>query len=64
VSGLLVPPGDAASVAAALREVLGDEGLRARLADRGRQRVEQEFSAGAMAGATQRVYERLLSSVC
>jgi glycosyltransferase involved in cell wall biosynthesis len=59
-SGLLVPPGDAAAVAAALREVLSDEDLRVRLAARARERVEQEFTAGATAEATQRIYERLL----
>jgi glycosyltransferase involved in cell wall biosynthesis len=60
-SGVLVPPGDAGAVAAALRELLADETLRSRLAGRGRERVEREYTADAMADATQRVYESVLA---
>jgi len=43
VSGLLVPPGNAAALTAALRRALLDQGLRARLIDGGRRKVVAEF---------------------
>jgi glycosyltransferase involved in cell wall biosynthesis len=43
VSGLTFPPGDWASLAQALRQMLGDAELRTRLASEGRRRVEAEF---------------------
>jgi glycosyltransferase involved in cell wall biosynthesis len=46
-SGLLVPPGDPATLAGALREVLADAGLRDRLAGAGAQRAE-EFSVDVL----------------
>ncbi|MFN8598855.1 MAG: glycosyltransferase family 4 protein [Candidatus Binatia bacterium] len=61
VQGLLVPPGDAAALAAALRRVLGDAALRARLGDAGRVRAES-FSTVAMARGTASVYERALAA--
>lgn len=42
-TGLLVPPGDATQLAAALSRLAGDEALRSRLALAGRTRVENEF---------------------
>ena len=50
--GLLVPPRDAAALAAALRELLDSPELRARCARAGRARVEEEF-------AVERVVARL-----
>lgn len=44
VTGLLCEPGDAAGQAAALAELAGDAGLRARLGQAGRDRVAQCFS--------------------
>ena len=46
-SGLLVPPGDAAALAAVLREVLDDASLRERLGTAGAARAE-EFSVDAL----------------
>jgi glycosyltransferase involved in cell wall biosynthesis len=43
-SGLLVPPDDVDALAGALREVLADDALRARLGAGGRRRVESELS--------------------
>jgi colanic acid/amylovoran biosynthesis glycosyltransferase len=43
VSGLTFPPGDWASLAKVLRQMLGDAELRSRLAAEGKRRVESEF---------------------
>lgn len=43
VSGLTFPPGDWASLARALKQMLGDPELRQRSAAEGKRRVEQEF---------------------
>ena len=43
--GLLVPPRDAAALAAALRRVLGDKALHARLASAGRARICARFDS-------------------
>ncbi len=61
-SGLLVPPGDAKSLAAALRRVLGDEELRQSLAARARERVEAGLTRGQMANRVTAVYRELLGS--
>ena len=45
VSGRLVAPGDPAALRAALVEVLGDPGLRARMGEAGRARVVAEFDS-------------------
>lgn len=60
-TGLLVPPGDPKALAAALNRLLNDPGLRARLAEAGRARVEQEFTAERMVRRTLDVYEEVLA---
>ena len=47
-SGLLVPPGDAPALAAALARLLGDGELRHRLGVAGARRVEAHFGLDAM----------------
>jgi glycosyltransferase involved in cell wall biosynthesis len=59
-SGLLVPPSDADALAAALRRLLEDAGLRERLAARARERVEREFTRTAMAARVSAVYREVL----
>jgi glycosyltransferase involved in cell wall biosynthesis len=58
-SALLVPPGDSSALAAALKRLVEDPELRARLARRGREVFEQRFSAEAFSAALGAVYEEL-----
>jgi glycosyltransferase involved in cell wall biosynthesis len=47
-TGVLVPPGDATALAAAVRELLADPGRRGRVGDAARRRIESEFPLGRM----------------
>jgi len=58
VDGLMVPPGDATALADALRSVLADEELAARLTRSGAARAE-EFSMQALANRYVEIYELL-----
>jgi glycosyltransferase involved in cell wall biosynthesis len=60
-SGLLVPPGDADALAAALGRLLADAGLRDSLAARGRERVESDFTRRAMADRVTAIYDSLFA---
>jgi glycosyltransferase involved in cell wall biosynthesis len=57
-SGLLVPPGDADELAAALARVVADSGLRERLGAGGRERVGR-FTASAVVERLEQVYARV-----
>jgi glycosyltransferase involved in cell wall biosynthesis len=59
--GLLVPPGDAMALAAALERCVGDAALRARLGAAGHERA-RAFSTRAMARGTASVYQRALAA--
>ncbi len=59
VSGLLVPPGDAAGFAAAVRQLIVDRDLRARFAAAARQRVVAEHDLSAAARRLAAVFEAL-----
>lgn len=58
-SGLLVPPGDAAALAAALKRLIDDPDLRRRLGAQGRARIEREFSVETMVRGNLAVYREL-----
>ncbi len=60
VSGVLVPPGDAPALAAAIAALLDDPARRAGFAEAGRGRVRSSFSAQAMTAATTAIYDELL----
>ncbi|MFA5940515.1 MAG: glycosyltransferase [Sinimarinibacterium sp.] len=61
-NGLLVPPGDIGALQAALERLLGDEGLRLRLAQGGPALIAREFSIDAMVDGNLAVYRELLAS--
>ena len=57
---MLVPPGDADALAAALNRVLQDDADRARLIDSGRAGARR-FSASVVGHAHEQLYQRLLA---
>jgi glycosyltransferase involved in cell wall biosynthesis len=59
-SGLLVAPGDAGALAAALQRVIGDPALRESLAARARERVQDGLTREQMAARVSGVYRELL----
>ena len=59
-TGLLVTHGDVGEVAGALRRIIEDPALTARLGAAGRRRAEADFAWGARARATNDVFERVL----
>lgn len=60
-TGLLVPPGDAAALAEAIRSLAGDGEQRRTLGTAGRAHAAQHFTWGASAERFERLYERLLA---
>ena len=60
VTGVLVPPEDASSLARAVERLLEDSDLSTRLAESGRRFVTREFSLERMARATENHYVNLL----
>jgi glycosyltransferase involved in cell wall biosynthesis len=62
VTGLTVPPGDAAALAHAITTLLDDPDLRVRYGAAGRARVASEFTAEVMGERIRAVYTEALSS--
>jgi glycosyltransferase involved in cell wall biosynthesis len=61
INGLLVPPGDAEALAAAMKRLLGDPELRARLGTAGRERV-REFTASSVAARVENIYREVCAA--
>ena len=59
-TGIVVPPGDVAALRDALRTLLADPELRARLGARGRKRVVTDFSVDRMIRHTTSLYRELI----
>jgi glycosyltransferase involved in cell wall biosynthesis len=59
-TGLLVPPGDSAALATALRRLLDDLGLRDSLAAAAREEVERRFTRTRMAHRVEAAYAEVL----
>lgn len=57
-NGLLVPPGDPIALAAAIRRLAADAGLRDRMGAAGRRRAEQEFAWETIAARTATILEQ------
>jgi glycosyltransferase involved in cell wall biosynthesis len=60
VTGLLVPPGDAAAVGAAIVRLLGDPATRAAMGAAGRRRVVDLYEREGAFAAHERLYRRLV----
>ena len=57
-TGILVPPGDARALAAALSRLAGDAGLRQRMGEAGRARAEEHFDVNGFRRAHVELYAR------
>jgi glycosyltransferase involved in cell wall biosynthesis len=64
MNGLLVDPDDVDQLAAALGRLAGDATLRNRLADAGRQTVEERFSFAVRMQKMRAIYDQLLGRDC
>jgi glycosyltransferase involved in cell wall biosynthesis len=60
-TGLLVPPGDAPALAAAIRRLLTEKDLARSCAERAQKIVRENFSIARMAEETERLYEQVLA---
>jgi glycosyltransferase involved in cell wall biosynthesis len=58
-TGLIVPVGDAAALAAAIHRIVADEPYARRLGEAARKRFERSFQADSMVELTEALYDRL-----
>jgi rhamnosyl/mannosyltransferase len=61
-TGLIVPPADAPALAAAIRQLIENKPLRARLGAQGQARAHERYQAQRMAGDVAEVYRDVLKS--
>lgn len=61
-TGLLIPPGDAQQLAAAILTLLEDRPLRQQLGRNGQRKVESEWSAATVAHQTAQVYQQAIAT--
>lgn len=61
VTGLVVPPGDVAALASAIRTLAVNPELRRTMGEHGRARVERDFSIGRLAEQTTALYHEVAS---
>jgi glycosyltransferase involved in cell wall biosynthesis len=61
VTGLLVPPGDAAAMAEAIARLLAEPGLAGALGRAARRTIEQQFSIDRMVESTEQLYVNLVA---
>lgn len=59
-NGLLVPARDPRALADALSILLGDQGMQKRMGERGRERIDTEFSSALVVEQTLALYEQML----
>lgn len=59
-AGIIVPVRDPAAIAAAIKKLLSDEGLRRNLGNRGRQRILEKFSWRVAADEMERLYRQVI----
>jgi len=57
VTGLTVPPGDASALAEAIRTLVTDDALRARLGAQAAERAARDFTIERMVSATEAIYD-------
>jgi glycosyltransferase involved in cell wall biosynthesis len=62
-TGILVPPADVEAMAAAIDELIVDDGLRRRIAAAARERAERDFSAPEMARSFEALYAEISPAV-
>lgn len=62
VTGFLVPPGDAAAMANILKQLAGEQRLRATLGASGRARIVNEFSLERLLSQTEAIFQNLLAA--
>jgi glycosyltransferase involved in cell wall biosynthesis len=61
-AGILVPPGSADALAAAIKQLLNDKQAQERMSEAGRKRVKEKFDWEQAARKTLEVYQEVLTT--